>query len=102
MKKMIRLLALLPVLVLAACGDTTPKDDDGHIMYTTYGPNFSTVCDHGYLRYLRDTDTNIMYIFWSNGSTGKKAALSVYYNAEGQPMTYGEFLTVHTAKYHHE
>ena len=90
---------LLPLLILTGCEDA-PTDSDGNLMGSRFAPNFSTVCQHYGIQYLRDVDTNIMYVYWDSGTGGKKAAMSVYYNSEGQPMTYSEFKEVHTAKYH--
>lgn len=59
--------------------------------------NFETVCRHHIYYYLRDLDTNIMYV---SSHQGYAYGFSVYYNEEGKPMTYNEFKVVHIEKYH--
>jgi len=88
--------ALLPLLLLAGCGHH-PTDDDGNAMTDAYAPNFSIVCQHEHMYYMRDVDTDVMYVFYYAGH-GK--SLSAYYGADGKPMTYAEFKEIHVAKYH--
>jgi hypothetical protein len=97
--KRLRVLLLLPLMLLASCNDGK-TDNEGNAMYSQYGPNFSLVCSHSFIDYLRDIDTDIMYFMWDNGSGGKRAGWSTYYNKDGQPMTYAEFKDVHMSKYH--
>lgn len=94
--KKLGLLLLFPLLLLTSC-TSDPKDDDGNLMTSRFSPNFSLVCSHYGIEYLRDVDTDIMYVYYTGSY---RAALSTYYNAEGKPMTYTEFKEVHTAKYH--
>lgn len=94
--KKIKLLFLLPLLLLTGCTDS-PRDNDGNVMSPSLAPNFSIVCSHEYIEFVRDVDTDIMYMYFV---ANKRAALSTYYNSKGEPMTYTEFKTVHTEKYH--
>jgi chitinase len=94
----LRLIALPLLLVsLCSCGGNKTKDDDGNEMSNAFAPNFSVVCWHEYVAYLRDIDTDIMYV---HRHLYHYSGLSVYFDAEGQPMTYAEFKVVHMAKYH--
>jgi len=97
--KKLRILLLLPMLLLVSCSNGT-TGDDREPKVTYFWPNFDLVCTHGFVSYLKDLDTNIMYISMSDNTAHKRSGCSVYYNAEGKPMTYEEFKTVHTAKYH--
>lgn len=95
----LKLWLIVPLLLLTSCiGNEIPSTDtDGNKMVNYFLPNFSLICDHGTIEYLRDTDTNLVYIY---KSATKFSGLSVYYNSEGKPMTYDEFKIIHTAKYH--
>lgn len=93
--KKLGLLLLLPLLLLTSCNDGAKKDEYGNNIHLA--DNFSLICSHGYIDYLRDVDTDIMYVYYF---ASYRASLSVYYDAEGKPMTYTEFKEVHTAKYH--
>jgi len=97
--KKLKVLLLLPLMLLASCG-SDKTDDAGNAMYHNFQPNFSTICSHSGLSYLRDVDTDIMYLYWNGGSSSKRAGWTVYYNKDGQPMTYAEFKDVHMSKYH--
>jgi len=93
--KNLKLLLLLPLLVLAGCEDPYKTDTNGNTI--KLAPNFYKVCEHSNLSYIRDDDTNLMYIYYT---ATYHTGISPYYNEEGKVMTYDEFLTVHTARYH--
>lgn len=97
MKNLIKLLFVVSTLLLASCDVGAPTDDEGNRILETFGPNFSLLCVHANSTYMRDIDTDIVYYCWTYNRQG---GFSVYYNEEGQPMTYAEFKEVHTAKYH--
>jgi len=97
--KKLRVLLLLPLMLLISCS-SDKTEDAGNAMYHNFQPNFSVVCNHSVLSYLRDVDTDIMYLYWNGGSGSKRAGWTVYYNSEGKPMTYTEFKDVHMSKYH--
>ena len=96
MHKLFKFLFILPmILLLAACDDSTPKGENGGIIW---GGNYERLCNHNYyVTYLRDVDTDIIYVLY-DGS--KRGSLSVYYAEDGKPMSYDEFKIVHNSKYH--
>ena len=89
----LKLLLLLPLLLLSACEET--HGENGGVLY--FGGQYEHICSHMNLKYLRDRETDIVYMYYD---TSYHTGLSAYYNTEGMPMTYTEFQQVHTAKYH--
>ena len=93
-----KILLLLPLLLLTSCKETSEQKQE-----ITYCANLVELCQHDngeatrIIWYLKDKDTNIIYIMFRNGYRG---GISVYYNEKGQPMTYEEFDVVHNEKYH--
>jgi hypothetical protein len=89
-------LLLLPLLLFTSCKETSEQKQE-----ITYCANFVELCQHDTatrtILYLKDEDTNIIYIMFMWGYRG---GISVYYNEKGQPMTYEEFDVVHNEKYH--
>jgi len=81
------LLAILIPSTLTSCKQDYPTVDD---------INFKTICrhtgDYGTTYFLKDNDTNIVYIMRYINRGG---SISVYVNADGNPMTYEEFQEVH-------
>ena len=82
------------MLLLASCGAEN-QGEHGGVLY--FGKQFEVLCRHDNLKYLRDRETEIIYMYYT---ASHHSALSAYYNKEGQPMTYAEFTEVHTANYH--
>lgn len=93
--KKLKLLIALTAVALMVCGLCGCKDNEGN--FIALPPNFSRICRHGQLDYVKDVDTDIMYIYYGSSY---HAGLSAYYNKDGQPMTYAEFKEAHTARYH--
>lgn len=80
-------LLLIGLLLLTSC--TTYTQESKRETEAT----FEEICMHIPYHYLRDIDTNIIYV-------KANASISVYYNENGKPMTYKEFKVVHIEKYH--
>lgn len=100
MKKLLMLIPLASML-LVGCNRTEYHTENNR---EKIGDNFEIVCEHAnddgyYTRYLRDLDTEMIYVHFS--SSQWNSGLSIYYNSKGEPMKYQEFKTVHIDKYHH-
>ena len=90
-----KLLLIVP-LILTACGTFYEPEENRELIC-----NFEQICSHSegswHFNYLRDIDTNIIYL---NYICAYKGSVSIYYNSKGEPMTYEEFKLVHIEKYH--
>ena len=93
-----RLLFILPLILLTSCSGSSYNAESER----TEKANFEEVCCHTFtlgeeIGYLRDIDTNLIYVMFHDGYKG---SLSVYYNSNKEPMTYDEFQSIHIEKYH--
>lgn len=80
-------LLLIGLLLLTSCTTYTQESKRGIVA------TFEEICMHVPYFYLRDIDTNIIYV-------KSNSVVSVYYNENGKPMNYEEFKVVHIKKYH--
>lgn len=86
------------LLLLTSCSSSRYSTENER----TEKANFEEVCRHTFgtfeeIDYLRDVDTNLIYIKFYDGYKG---SMAIYYNSNGKPMTYDEFQSVHIEKYH--
>ncbi len=97
-KKMKKLLFILPLMLLTGCSGSSYITENERAEKA----NFEKICSHKVsfqeeINYLKDIDTNLIYIKFHDGYKG---SISVYYNSNGKPMTYDEFQIIHIKKYH--
>lgn len=91
MKKLIcALLICVGMFGMVGCSNTTETVEGGRFELLPYTDAFPTEYSSTYIiNYYRDVKTNIVYML--NASV-RQGGISPLYNANGEPMTYDEFM----------
>ena len=98
MKKLICILLIsLVIFATVGCDNTSLnahiEPDADRFEVLPYEEDLSISGFYANITYLRDTKTDIIYTFIIRGTgNGRMGGLCPLYNADGEPMTYEEFM----------